>query len=126
MVGVDWWEAHAYAQWKERSLPSYENWYAACSASSDPSTLQGSNFQAVDKAVQTVIGLYGMAGNVSEWMRDKALDPANPFAPPRSVIAGASYMRPKSGAEAREWVDDRSLRRPDLGFRTCVPAGQRD
>ena len=126
VVGVDWWDAHAYAQWKERSLPSYENWYAACSASSDPGTLQGSNFQAVDKTVQTAIGLYGMAGNVSEWMGDKVLDPANPFAPPRYVIAGASYMRPKSGAEAREWVDDRSLRRPDLGFRTCTPGSQRD
>lgn len=126
VVGVDWWDAHAYAQWKGRSLPSYEDWYAACSASSDPSALQGSNFQAVDKTVQTAIGLYGMAGNVAEWMRDKVLDPANPFAPPRYVIAGASYLRPQSGAEAREWVDDRSMRRPDLGFRTCNPAGQRD
>jgi len=119
VVGVDWWDAYAYAEWKGRSLPSYDDWYAACSASSDPSKLKASGYLAVDKTEQTTIGLYGMAGNVSEWMREQALDPADPSAPPRYMITGASYLRPKYGARAREWVDSRSLRRPDIGFRTC-------
>ena len=119
VVGVDWWDAYAYAEWKGRSLPSYDDWYAACSATSDPSKLRGSGYLAVDKTEQTTIGLYGMAGNVSEWMREETLDPADPSAPPRYMVAGASYLRPKYGARAREWVDTRSLRRPDIGFRTC-------
>ena len=119
VVGVDWWDAYAYAEWKGRSLPSYDDWYAACSATSDPSKLRGSGYLAVDKTEQTTIGIYGMAGNVSEWMREETLDPADPSAPPRYMVAGASYLRPKYGARAREWVDTRSLRRPDIGFRTC-------
>ena len=119
VVGVDWWDAYAYAEWKGRSLPSYLDWYAACSSSSDPSKLQGTGYLAVDQAEQTTIGLYGMAGNVSEWMRAETLDPADPSAPPRFMVGGASYMRPKYGARAREWVDSRDLRRPDIGFRTC-------
>jgi len=119
VVGVDWWDAHAYAEWKGRSLPTYRDWYAACSSSSDPSKLQGNGYMAVDKAEQTTIGLFGMAGNVSEWMREPTLDPADPSAPPRFMVGGASYMRPKYGARAREWVENRGLRRPDIGFRTC-------
>ena len=119
VVGVDWWDAYAYAEWKGRSLPRYLDWYAACSSSCDPSKLKGTGYVAVDQAEQTTIGLHGMAGNVSEWMREQVLDPADPSAPPRFMVGGASYMRPKYGARAREWVDDRNLRRPDIGFRTC-------
>jgi len=126
VVGVDWWDAHAYSEWKGRSLPSYRDWYAACSSSSDPSKLQGTGFIAVDKAEQTTIGLFGMAGNVSEWMREPALDPTDPSAPLRFMVGGASYMRPKYGARAREWVDSRDLRRPDIGFRTCNNSIQYD
>ncbi|MDG1356727.1 MAG: SUMF1/EgtB/PvdO family nonheme iron enzyme [Akkermansiaceae bacterium] len=119
VVGVDWWDAHAYAEWKGRSLIRYRDWYAACSSSCEPSKLQGTGYAAVDKAEQTTTGIFGMAGNVSEWMREPILDPADPSAPPRYMVGGASYMRPKYGARAREWVDSRDLRRFDIGFRTC-------
>jgi hypothetical protein len=59
-------------------------------------------------------------------MRKKTLNPADPSLPPRYVICGASHLRPKYGARAREWVDDRSLRRPDLGFRTLSNSPQGD
>ncbi len=119
VVGVDWWDAHAYAEWKGRSLIRYRDWYAACSSSCEPSKLQGTGYVAVDEAEQTTIGIFGMAGNVSEWMRDPILNPADPSAPPRYMVGGASYMRPKYGAQAREWIDSRDFRRPDIGFRTC-------
>jgi hypothetical protein len=35
----------------------------------------------------------------------------------KPVVIGASYLPPQGGAMAREWVESRSLRRPDLGFR---------
>jgi len=39
------------------------------------------------------------------------------------VIIGGSYLKPASGALSREWTDDRSMRRPDLGFRLVYDAG---
>ncbi|MCP5537505.1 MAG: SUMF1/EgtB/PvdO family nonheme iron enzyme [Akkermansiaceae bacterium] len=126
VVGVDWWDAYAYAVWKGRRLPTREEWYAACSAGSDPSKLEASGWSPVDQTEQTSHGICGMAGNVSEWMRKKCLNPADPSLPPRYVICGASYLRPKYGARAREWVDDRSLRRNDLGFRTLSNSPQED
>lgn len=126
VVGVDWWDAHAYAEWKGRRLPTHEEWYLACSSGSDPAKLVGTGWAPVDQAAKTAHGLHGMAGNVSEWMREKTLNPADPSQPSRYMITGASYMRPKFGARAREWVENRSVRRPDLGFRTCSSPRQED
>lgn len=120
VVGVDWWDAYAYAQWRDRDLPPYDKWYAACSAGSDPERLVAAGWNPVDQTEKTSHGVYGLAGNVSEWIGNKTLDPADPFSEPRYMTCGASYLRPQFGARTREWVDDRSLRRPDLGFRTYL------
>ncbi len=126
VVGVDWWDAYAYAEWKGRRLPTREEWYAACSAGGDLSKLAGSGWAPVDQTEPTNHGIYGLAGNVSEWMRKRTLDPANPSMPARYIISGASYLRPKHGARAREWVETRNLRRADLGFRTTSTSPQED
>jgi hypothetical protein len=60
-----------------------------------------------------------MAGSVSEWTRRPAANPALPMAPRKYVVIGGSARNPASGARTREWIDDRSLRRPDLGFRVA-------
>ena len=120
VVGVDWWDAYAYAEWKGRSLPSYDDWYAACSASSDPS--QAQRLQATwlwTKQSKPPLASMAWQAMSQSGCENQALDPADPSAPPRYMITGASYLRPKYGARAREWVDSRSLRRPDIGFRTC-------
>jgi len=126
VVGVDWWDAFAYAEWKDRSLPSREEWYLAGSFSDDLSQLDGAAWLPVDQAGKTTRGVYGLAGNVSEWTGKKISDPADPSQPARYVICGASYLKPKYGARAREWVNDRSLRRRDLGFRTLKSSSQDD
>lgn len=126
VVGVDWWDAYAYAEWKGRRLPSREEWYAACSAGGDPGKLVGSGWAPVDQSEPTIHGIYGLAGNVSEWMRKRTLNPADPSMPARYIISGASYLRPKHGARAREWVASRNLRRADLGFRTFSTSPQED
>lgn len=118
IVGVDWWDAYAYAEWKGRRLPTWEELYAACTSSDDPNNIKASGWQPVDKADKTKGKVYGLAGNVSEWTRKRSLNPADPSQPARYVICGASYLQPRFGIRAREWVDNRNLRRPDLGFRT--------
>ncbi|BDS07710.1 hypothetical protein NT6N_27500 [Oceaniferula spumae] len=119
VVGVDWWDAYAYAEWKGRRLPTREEWYASCSAGANPAELSGTGWMPVDQTEKTAQGVYGMAGNVSEWTRKPGYDPTDPSQPRRYIVCGASYLKPKFGARAREWVDDRNLRRADLGFRTC-------
>ena len=126
VVGIDWWDAYAYSEWKGRRLPTREEWYAACSAGCDPSKLVGTGWSPVDQTEKTSHGIYGMAGNVSEWMRKRSLDPSDPSMPARYIISGASYLRPKHGARAREWVKSRNLRRADLGFRTFSSSPQGD
>lgn len=122
VVGVDWWDAYTYAEWKGRRLPTRDEWYATCTAGAEPSALKGTGWMPVDQTEKTSQGIHAMAGNVSEWTLKRSFDPADPSQPARFIICGASYLKPKYGARAFEWVDDRSLRRADLGFRTCIDA----
>jgi hypothetical protein len=65
-----------------------------------------------------------MAGNVAEWTGENELNPSVPMAPRRPLVIGASHAQPAGGAKAREWVDARSLRRDDLGFRVVYDGGE--
>jgi hypothetical protein len=120
VVGVDWWDASAYAEWKDARLPTQEEWFAALRQGlADPAKLAPGPWQTVTAATpdRTPIGLLGMAGAVAEWTRRPAVPPDNPLGQRKWVIIGGSYLKPANGALAREWTDNRSLRRPDLGFR---------
>lgn len=125
VVGVDWWDGMAYAEWKGGRLPTQEEWFAALGQSlTKPSALPIGNWQPVtDKTPdRTPAGLIGMAGSVSEWIRRPAPDPSNPLGESLRVLIGGSYLKPSKGALAREWTSDRSLRRPDVGFRLVFDA----
>ncbi len=125
VVGVDWWDASAYAKWKRAALPTQEQWLAALLAGDEePSAIPISGWlpvtaETVDRLSN---GILGMAGSVSEWTSEPRPSPANPLGAPLWIIMGGSYKNPAKGASSREWVDDRSLRRPDLGFRICENA----
>jgi Sulfatase-modifying factor enzyme 1 len=120
VVGVDWWDASAYAEWKKARLPTQEEWFAALHldgtlpASLPPGLWVPVTSQTADR---TRPGIIGMAGSVAEWTAGLGTNPANPLGDRRWVIIGGSYMKPGSNALTREWTLDRSLRRPDLGFR---------
>ena len=120
VVGVDWWDAMTYAEWKQARLPTQEEWFAGLRQSMvKPSALPVGKWQPVtDKTLdRTPNGLVGMAGSVAEWIRRPAPNPSNPLGESLRVIMGGSYLKPSQGALSREWTDNRSLRRPDLGFR---------
>ncbi|MEO5915051.1 MAG: SUMF1/EgtB/PvdO family nonheme iron enzyme [Luteolibacter sp.] len=125
VVGVDWWDAATYAEWKKARLPTQEEWFAALSAGvKTPSAIEPSTWASVTAptADRTPSGLIGMAGSVSEWTAKPAANPANPLGGKHSVIIGGSYLKPGSNALSREWIDDRTLRRSDLGFRVVFDA----
>ncbi len=122
VVNVDWWDASAYCQWKHCALPTQEEWFAAARAKvSNLSALPPAAWGLVTFNTQdrTPNGLLGMAGSVAEWTRSLAPNPANPLGQRQWVIMGASYLHPQFGAMAREWTDDRGMRRQDLGFRVA-------
>jgi formylglycine-generating enzyme required for sulfatase activity len=120
VIGVDWWDAAAYAELNHGRLPTQEEWFAAlCAGASKPPALAPGNWQSVtlETADRTPSGMLGMAGSVAEWTRRQAINPANPLGARLWVIIGASFLKPTNGALAREWTDDRAQRRADLGFR---------
>lgn len=120
VVGVDWWDGSAYAEWKQARLPTQEEWFAACHKDvKNLATIQPAGWIDVTEPTQdrTPAGLVGMAGSVCEWTRRPAANPNNPLGERKWVIMGGSYLKPGSNAKSREWVNDRSLRRADLGFR---------
>lgn len=122
VVGVDWWDAYAYANWKRGMLPTQERWLAALASGTKAfSEIPVSEWIPVTEKSEdrTSNGLLGMAGSVSEWTLEPRPNPSNPLGARLWVIVGGSYLKPGEGAASREWVDDRSLRRPDLGFRVC-------
>lgn len=125
VVGVDWWDAAAYAEWKKGRLPTQEEWFAALTSGGEkPASLVPGSWAPVTlpSADRTASGLLGMAGSVSEWTGAQAANPANPLGGKLWVIIGGSYLKPASNALSREWVEDASLRRPDLGFRVIPPS----
>lgn len=125
VVGVDWWDGAAYAEWKQVRLATQEEWFAAlrkdvvAPAMIKPAAWIPVTAETSDRTPQ---GLIGMAGSVCEWTRRPAANPANPLGERKWVIIGGSFLKPGSNALTREWTDDRSLRRPDLGFRVVLDA----
>jgi Sulfatase-modifying factor enzyme 1 len=120
VVGVDWWDATAYAEWRKARLPSQEEWFAALDHATEAAApLLPGPFAPVTATSpdRTSLGLLGMAGSVCEWTSKPAANPANPFGEKLWVIIGGSYLKPGSNSLTREWTADRHLRRADLGFR---------
>ncbi|MEX1116925.1 MAG: SUMF1/EgtB/PvdO family nonheme iron enzyme [Akkermansiaceae bacterium] len=125
VVGVDWWDAAAYAEWKQARLPSQEEWFAAMKKDvATPAAIVAGDWLPVtaETGDRTPAGLIGMAGSVCEWTRRPATNPANPQGERLWVIIGGSYLKLGSNALSREWTAERDLRRPDLGFRLVFDA----
>ena len=125
VVGVDWWDAAAYAEWKKARLPTQEEWFAALNLElKTPAAIPPGPWAPVTSqdADRTPAGLLGMAGSVCEWTAKPAPNPANPLGEKLWIVIGGSYLKPGSNALSREWTADRSLRRSDLGFRVVFDA----
>lgn len=123
VVGIDWWDAYAYAKWKKCLLPTQEQWLAALmSETKEYSTIPVSAWPPANETPdRTANGILAMAGSVSEWTAEPRVSPSNPLGDPQWVIIGGSYLKPGKGTLSQEFTEDRSARRADLGFRICQP-----
>ena len=111
VVNVDWWDAYAYANWKEGRLPTLAEWFAAWQGEDPEADGWG---PAMGSGSDVAAGIHGLAGNVCEWVRDSETNPSFPMNPKAPVICGGSF---RSAKPLRRWVESRSYRAPDLGFR---------
>ena len=129
VVGVDWWDAYAFAEFNARRLPTLDEWRAAIATSgSKPMRLKRSPWGAVDQESEDITEnkIYGLAGNVAEWSLKLSKRENDPMATEKKpVIFGGSYTDDDKDANSRRWLDPsgddkdaRDLRRPDIGFRT--------
>ena len=128
VIGIDWWDAFAYCNYKRRRLPTQEEWYATLHHSLGEGELTASLWGPVDQKSEDTTGnnIHGLAGNVAEWSSKMSKDPAYPTKPKMPLVLGGSYLKKRSSASSREWLseskleleDARSHYRADLGFRT--------
>lgn len=128
VVGVDWWDAYAFAEFYSRRLPTQDEWRAALMTSgTKPLELKRSAWGPVDQQSEDITEnkIYGLAGNVAEWSLKLTKPEADPMATDKKpVICGGSYAD-DSDATTRRWldpsgddIDARDLRRRYVGFRT--------
>ena len=128
VVGVDWWDAFAYAEFNSRRLPTHAEWRAALLTSgTSPRELKASEWGPVDQQSEDITQnkIYGLAGNVAEWSLKLSKPETDPMVTTKKpVIFGGSY-NDDSNATTRRWLDPsgddkdaRDLRRPFIGFRT--------
>lgn len=124
VAGIDWWDAAAYAEWKNGRLPTQEEWFAGLNHEvRNPAALAASPYAPVTPETidRTPPGLLGMAGSLCEWTAKPAPNPNNPLGEKLWVIIGGSHLKAGSNALTREWTANRALRRADLGFRIVLP-----
>jgi formylglycine-generating enzyme required for sulfatase activity len=120
VVGIDWWDAYAFTQWKGERLPTMDEWTAAANFEGAPA--KGSDWGpvSVESDDSTGAGLLGMAGSIREWTLEVEVNPAFQLSPKKPVAVGGSFLDPGQGVRTRVWLDARDVRRSDLGFRRVI------
>ena len=142
VFNVDFWDAHAYARWKNRRLPSEDEWETVArgpgwrkfpwggewdanqvNGADKPAPLDGHdawspvNLPAGDATAQDV---HGLAGNVSEWTGSDAVHPEFPDRTIPVVKGGSFSTKGDIDASTRVRVLSRNENKPWLGFRTAA------
>ncbi len=145
VFNVDWWDAYAYAKWKQRRLPTEDEWELAvggpkwtrhpwgdswdpgqANCSDKPAPLSGHTLWCPVNLPPTDVsaaGIQGLAGNVSEWTDSEQVHPDFPdrMAP---VVKGGSFTTTGSiDRTSRLLVLNKNQTQPWLGFRTATTLG---
>jgi len=120
VVGIDWWDAYAFAKWRQGRLPTMAEWTVASEYEGGPQKASSWGPVGRDDFDVTGAGLSGMAGSVREWISQPEVNPADPLAPKGFLVSGASFQEAGTGIATRIWVDSQEVRRRDLGFRIVV------
>lgn len=116
--GVSWYEAYAYCRWKGKRLPNATEWWRAALGTGDQSYPWGEDSRSLRHRANfegegtveaeslplglSPFGVFEMAGNVREWLRDT--DAGSATAP----SVGGSWQDPEY-TFSTEWQEDLPL-----------------
>ena len=91
VTGISWYEASAYAKFREKSLPSVAEWFYAFNRYKPNKVLENANINnynytnsRIESKAVNYNGIYDMAGNVREWVSNKFKDENN-----RGILGGS-------------------------------------
>lgn len=146
VFNVDWWDAQAYARWRNRRLPTQDEWELAARGASwrkypwgddwspaktncadKPAPLEGHQaWSPVDlpQGDRTPENVAGLAGNVSEWTESEAVHPEDPSRTIPVVKGGSFVTKAETDAGKRVNVLSRNEQKLWLGFRTATTLSQ--
>ena len=132
VVGVSWWDAYAYANWVGGRLPTMQEWNRLFTSATPRLYPWGDSYQPQtaivrDNAVRTAPvtvteskdrspdGLYGLAGNVSEWTSSVHFGNTEHS----MVIKGGNFLLKGSEAARFDYIARAPAyyRSPAIGFR---------
>lgn len=116
VFNVDWWDAYAYAKWKNRRLPTKEEWLAIASAIKTEN--KGDPYGPVEDYFADISpeNLRGFASGLSEWTDTIEKNPEQPMEPAQHVICGGTYKNPS--LQQISYEPDGAAANPRTGFRT--------
>ena len=118
VTGISWFEAHAFATWQGRRLPTLHEWLRAAELSTRAFVAPASNFgdSLLPRDEERGIGAWGtrdLAGNAKEWS-------ATPTLAGERLLLGGSWSDPSYNYFATFDVRSPWDRDDDFGFRTVV------
>ena len=134
VTGITWYEAEAYARWAGKQLPDLAQWRRAALGDSRETFpwggdvgntpgranfgLEGTRPVGSHPSGLSPFGLYDMAGNAREWLRDRQNGE-------RHAVIGGSWMDPSYMFELShvEWFDP-GYANEAFGFRLVTDAGE--
>jgi hypothetical protein len=124
VVYITWEQAKTFCKYKDKRLPTAEEWSAAVkmltvpfeeqNIKADDTLPKGSNTQDV-----STNGIYDLAGNVREWTNDRFQSPGAPTPSQNIIVKGNSFQAQKDLALSQ----DPMMGDYDIGFR-CVASNK--